>query len=83
MARIRSRTPGALLVMGTLAILPLFAGCDSTTGPRFPDPIEEEEDSTIEEGMRGSWSLAPVPTTSTRPPARHAMPFTFPVRETT
>lgn len=41
-----------LALMVPLSLALAAAACDSATGPKFPDPVEEEEDSTIEEGMR-------------------------------
>jgi hypothetical protein len=48
---------------GLLRLLPLIvavsvAGCDSATGPKFPEPEEEEGDSTVEEGMRSVGTAA-------------------------
>lgn len=37
-----------------LAAILVLQGCDSPTAPRFPPPLEEEEDDTMdEEGVRG------------------------------
>jgi hypothetical protein len=82
MAMFRYRVLRSLLLVGPLAVTPLVAGCDSATGPKFPDPIEEEEDSTIEDGMNRRWSRAPVGLDGSAM-ATGVMPFTFAVRETT
>ena len=52
MRRFRNHA-SALALMVPLSLALAAAACDSATGPKFPDPVEEEEeDSVIEEGMR-------------------------------
>jgi len=55
---IRIKPSRLLFLMVPLAVLAVL-GCSDATGPKFPDPIEEPEDSTIEEGMTRRWSMAP------------------------
>jgi hypothetical protein len=75
---VRTKLSRLFLLTIPLAVLPALLACDSATGPKFPDPIEEEEDTTIEEGMQRRWSMVPEAEIRTG-----AMPFTYPVPETT
>jgi hypothetical protein len=46
--------PARLLMLLPLFVAMVVAGCDSATGPKFPEPPEEPGDSTIDEGVRSS-----------------------------
>jgi hypothetical protein len=46
-----------LLMLLPLSVAVVVAGCDSATGPKFPEPPEEPVDSTVEEGVRSSRAL--------------------------
>lgn len=82
MTMVRHRSVKALLFVGPFAVAAMLVGCDSATGPKFPEPIEEEEDSTIEEGMNRRWSRAPTGSEGSGM-ATGVMPFTFAARGTT
>jgi hypothetical protein len=61
MRRFRERA-ARLLMLLPLSVAVVVAGCESATGPKFPEPPEEPEDSTVEEGVRSSraalhWTL--------------------------
>ena len=71
-----------LLVALPIAVSPILVGCDSTTAPKFPKPVEEPEDSTPEEGMTGRWSMNPKGLHGGAMP-KGVMPFTFSGPETT
>ena len=79
---IRFGTSRVLLFATALVFLPAIAGCDSTTAPKFPDPIEEPEDSTPEEGMTRRWGLVPGALDAGELETR-TMPFTYASVETT
>jgi hypothetical protein len=53
MRRLRDRTRRLLMLL-PLFLAVVVAGCESATGPKFPEPSDEPGDSTIEEGVRAS-----------------------------